>query len=110
MLRVSDSTIQLTRGDSAILSVDVKDETTGEPYHLNPDDTLRLTIKRKVTDEDFVIQKVLNGSTVFKMEPSDTEGLNFGPYLYDVELTTSDGDVYTVIVPSKFELLKEVTW
>lgn len=38
-----------------------------------------------------------------------TRGDTAGKYLYDVELTTASGDVYTVIVPTTFEVLKEVT-
>ena len=40
--------------------------------------------------------------------PADTHELDFGKYVYDVELTTGT-DVYTVIEPSCFEVMKEVT-
>ena len=51
----------------------------------------------------------MTGSNQFHIEPEDTKFLSFGKYLYDVELTTASGDVYTVIVPTTFEVLKEVT-
>lgn len=106
----SDGTIQLTRGDTARLSVSIKNDLTGSDYEMASDDILRLTIKKTVNDATSAVQKVVTGSNQFYIEPKDTEELSFGKYLYDVELTTANGDVYTVIVPTTFEILKEVTY
>lgn len=105
----SDGSIQLTRGDTARLSVAIENELTGGNYEVDTRDTMRLTIKRKVDDSTPLLQKVIAGSNQFYIEPADTSELDFGKYLYDVELTTAAGDVYTVIVPTTFEILKEVT-
>jgi hypothetical protein len=42
-------------------------------------------------------------------EPKDTAGLEFGDYVYDVELCTAEGDVYTVIAKTGFKIREEVT-
>ncbi len=105
----TDGTIQLTRGDTARLIVAIKNDLDGSGYELNADDVLRLTIKKTVNDSTPAVQKTVVGSCKFHIEPEDTQELAFGKYLYDVELTTSGGDVYTVIVPTVFEILKEVT-
>lgn len=106
----ADGTVRLTRGDSARLSVSISNDLTGGEYTIDPSDTLRLTIKKNVNESEPAVQKVIKGSNQFYIEPNDTSTLSFGKYLYDVELTTAAGDVYTVIVPTTFEILKEVTY
>lgn len=105
-----DGTIRLTRGDTARLTVTINNDFDGEPYELTETDVLKLTIKRSVRDSTPAVQKVITGSNKFYIIPDDTKDLVFGKYLYDVELTTAGGDVYTVIEPTTFEILKEVTY
>jgi hypothetical protein len=105
-----DNSIRLTRGDTARILVPITNDLTGTTYELTDSDKLTLTIKKKETDSQPLVQKVLTGSNSFHILPSDTKNLSFGKYVYDVELTTEAGDVYTVIEPTTFELLKEVTW
>lgn len=106
----NDNTIHLTRGDTARISVPITNEQTGTDYELTDKDTLILTIKKRETDSTSLLQKIINGSSTFYIQPIDTKDLAFGKYVYDVQLTTEAGDVYTVIVPTTFEILKEVTW
>lgn len=110
MLKVSSNVISLTRGDSADISVPITNDLTGEEYTLAEGDRLTLTIKKRTTDATPLVQKTLTGSNSFHFSPTDTAGLNFGRYFYDVQLETEAGDVYTVIVPTEFRLLQEVTW
>lgn len=105
-----DNTIQLTRGDTARLVVTVQNDLTGSDYEIAEGDTFRFTVKKSVNTTAALFQKVVQGSGQFYIQPEDTKDLAFGKYLYDVELTTAEGDVYTVIVPSTFEVLKEVTF
>ena len=44
-----------------------------------------------------------------KLDPEDTQSLPYGAYKYDVELHCANGDKFTVISVSSFELTKEVT-
>lgn len=105
-----DGTIQLTRGDTARLSVTIHNDLDDSDYDISENDTLRLTIRKNIKDLEPSMQKTITGSSQFHIEPVDTDDLAFGKYLYDVELTTQTGDVYTVIPPTTFELLKEVTY
>lgn len=108
MLSVSKSgEIKLTRGDTARLTVSVAD-SDGQPYTVANDDILTLTVKQNYDDEVPVIEKVVTGGTTFHIEPKDTKGLAFGKYKYDVQVTTSDGENYTVIDDKTFEIAKEV--
>lgn len=105
----SDGTIQLTRGDTARFNLTIRNNVSQTDYEIQPDDTLIMSIKKSVRDVEPAVQLSIKGSSVFHIHPGDTSNLAFGKYLYDVQITTGDGDVYTVIGPTTFELLKEVT-
>lgn len=109
MLYIDNNAIKLTRGDTAILTVSLKNGMTQEPYTVAEGDVLVLTVKQAVRDTMPVLQKRLVGSSTFRIDPSDTAQLAFRRYKYDVELTTAAGDVFTVIGPAAFEILSEVT-
>lgn len=105
-----DGTIRLTRGDTARLTVTINNDFDDKPYEITETDVLKLTVKRSVRDTTPAFQKSVTGSNKFYIVPDDTKDLVFGKYIYDVELTTVGGDVYTVIEPTIFEILKEVTY
>lgn len=106
----SDGTIKLTRGDTARISVNIENDVSGESYEVQPEDVLILTVKKSISDTDYSFQKKITGSNAFHILPSDTQLLSFGRYVYDVQITTKNSDVYTVIGPCSFEVLKEVTY
>lgn len=111
MLSVSKyGEIQLTRGDTARLSVfpTIGEGEEKQPYTVKEDDVLIFTVKKKYEDEAAVIEKKITGSTTFHIEPKDTKGLDFGKYKYDVQLTTADGDNYTFINKKDFIITEEV--
>lgn len=113
MLYVKDNcTIRLTRGDSARLSViidNIKNDDSIERYNVTSDDTLTLSVKRRIKDEIYLFSKTVTGSTSIYIKPDDTKGIPFGTYVYDVQLTTASGDVFTIVEPNTFEILPEVT-
>lgn len=106
----TDHAISLTRGDTAKFTVLIDDERTESPYYLEENDELTLTVKKRLTDQTIVMQKVNEGTDQFHIEPSDTSDLSYGRYFYDIQLTKASGDVYTIIGPAIFEILPEVTW
>lgn len=106
---LEDNTIRLTRGDTARFMITINDQSSNSVYSLADDDMLELTIKKNVKDIEPVLNKKVIGTNEIHIEPTDTKSLSFRKYIYDVQLTTSDGDVYTVIEPSTFEIMKEVT-
>lgn len=110
MLKImKDGTIQLTRGDTARLTVSITNEIDNEEYVMKEDDTLVFSVKKTVNDAETLLKKVLKGGKTFHIEPKDTAKMKFGHYKYDVQLTTAGGDVYTVIAPATFEIMAEVT-
>lgn len=109
MLKIDKhNNIYLTRGDTAVITLAVQNAATGKPYEINELDRVVLTVKKSTISRAVVLQKALIDGH-FIIRPADTAALDFGVYRYDVELTTADGDVYTVIPPAKFEIGEEVT-
>jgi hypothetical protein len=106
----NDGVVRLTRGDTARISVSAINEVTNEPYIFESGDTLTLTVKKSTKDVAPLVQKIITGSNTFSIDPADTSSLSFGKYKYDVELKNSNGDVYTIIEPTIFEILPEVTY
>lgn len=105
-----DGTIRLTRGDTARLEITIENSLDGSEYLMDPDDVLIFTIKKSVKDSESLVKKESRGNNAFHIEPNDTSELSFRKYFYDVQLTRANGDVYTVIVPTTFEIMKEVTY
>ena len=100
--------IRFIRGDTQVFSLNIMDED-GLPYELQPTDKLVLTVKRSIYNTDIILQKVIDASMLIKFEHEDTEGLSFGEYVYDVQLTQGD-IVTTVIPPTPFILEGEVNY
>ena len=105
---LDDGTIKLTRGDTARIAITINNLLNQE-YSIGKEDSLTLTIKKKVKDIEPLLQKIVKGTTLFHIKPEDTNDFSFGKYVYDVQLTLSNGDVYTIIEPSSFVILSEVT-
>lgn len=109
MLTITNDAIHLTRGDNADIEVIIKD-LEGNTYTLQEGDKLLFTIKSNCKTDDIVIQKDITSDSIITIEHNDTKDLNYGDYVFDVQCTLSDGQVYTVIEPHPFILEKEVTF
>lgn len=99
--------VTTTRGDTLYVDVSL------DGYEVNEGDTLTLTVKSSTETEVILIQKVeevTEQAVEFKILPTDTKDFKYGDYVYDVQLNTADGDVFTVIKPSVFRVTDEVTW
>ena len=107
MLNIIGNAIELTRGDTAYLTVPITIEDM--PYTMSADDTLTFSVKQNVKEEAYCFQKVTKGNNVIHIEPSDTKSMEFKKYKYDVQLNRANGDVFTVVPPDTFEVLSEVT-
>lgn len=108
--------ITLTKGDSAEITLTIRDRVKGETFVPGPHDQLTFTVKRGFFGGKPAIVKTLDhgiirndDSCVLVLVPSDTENLPFGVYRYDVELVLENGYTDTVIPPSPFILTREVT-
>lgn len=108
MVQISGTTITMTRGDTARISVNITD-SEGEIYIPGEGDKIRFAAKQNYTDAStLILIDVPIDSLVFTINPEDTKGLAFGTYVYDIELTKEDGTVDTFITKAKLKITEEV--
>jgi len=103
------ASLSVTRGDTLPIIVNI--DSNGEPYELEEGDIITFTVKKTTDINDAVlIQKQMDKNTGLYCEltPQDTK-LPYGKYKYDVQLSQSNGRVFTIIKPSTFVVTEEVT-
>lgn len=109
MISNTGANISMTRGDDVAVHININEvaaDGTKTPYTLVEGDTLTLTIKHNSdADDSPVIQKIFTTQDLL-IEHDDTKDLEYGLYLYDVVLTSSDGKIYTLLMAT-LELTKE---
>ena len=108
-VREDKNLIIMTRGDTLILDVCIKD-VDGNDYIPAPTDTLRFALKKKYTDEEPLILKNIPIDTcTLRLESEDTKPLDQpGDYVYDIQLTYGDGIVSTIIANATLKIREEV--
>lgn len=108
MILFEDGDISLTRGDTAYISLNLTNN--GEPYEFKDGDTVTFTVKENYDEEEnYLFQKVVAAGDTIVIEPIDTKPYEYGRYIYDVQVNTAVGEVFTVIGPGTFKLTKEAT-
>lgn len=108
MVDVSGTSITMTRGDTARISVYIVD-AEGEPYTPGNQDVIRFAMKKDYKDAEPLLLKDIPVDTMtLVINPEDTKQLAFGAYVYDIELTREDGSVDTFIDRAKIKLTEEV--
>lgn len=107
--------LAMVRGDSESITVACYEKIEGasEFVPLAAGDAVTFTMRPDV-EGAVVLQKVIeefdDGKAVIVFAPADTGGLDFGDYVYDIQLTRADGTVTTLVEPSVFRLKEEVTY
>lgn len=105
--------IYMIRGDTEDIIVSVKTKD-GEDKPLTEGDIIYFTVKKSIHTDEILLQKVIttfdDGKARINISPSDTKGLRYGTYVYDIQWTSSAGAVKTIVPPSFFEVRGEVTY
>ncbi|MBQ3456623.1 MAG: hypothetical protein IJG36_09305 [Synergistaceae bacterium] len=102
MLNVLGKKIHLTRGDTAYISVSLKDNN-GNDYIPAEGDKLYFRLKKNIYKDSQILEKEISAETsVLELIPEDTEQLEFGTYCYEIELVTAKGEHFTVIENASF--------
>lgn len=116
MINITGNTIEMTRGDTLIVTVQIYDDQ-GQAYTPAEGDAVRFALKsaemtlgrKDFKDAEPLISKTIPTDTlVLQLNPADTKGLDFGTYVYDIELTHASGVVDTFIANQKFVIAPEV--
>lgn len=109
MLNVQGTTIRMTRGDTAKLTLylDYKD---GSPYEPTEGDEIRFAAKKTFDDsvEPLILINIPTDTLLLHIRPDDTKDLEYGNYVYDIQLTTATGDVDTFIDKASLVITEEV--
>lgn len=89
-------TMSITRGDTGPFTVNVKDN----PF--KDGDIIKFSVKPDLSpDTPYSIHKEIttftdDGKAEVIIEPSDTQELEVGKYVYDIEWTQTNGDINTI--------------
>ncbi|MCD8097010.1 MAG: hypothetical protein LUE31_03035 [Lachnospiraceae bacterium] len=105
---ITGTTISMTRGDTMKVYVAITD-TNGSDYVPDDGDVLRFAAKKDYADDEpLILKDIPIDSLLLTLEPADTKELDYGSYVYDIELTTSEGEVSTVVPKGKLVITEEV--
>lgn len=106
--------LEIRRGDTRIYTLTFSIDEEALPL---TDYTVYFTVKRYswLTDENASIVKditdhfdAVGGISKITLEPTDTEDLDPGIYLYDIQIKKADGAVVTIL-NGEFEILYDIT-
>ena len=107
MFEISESrVIKITRQDTAVFTLKTN-------YTLTTGDKVYLTVKEDPADTEPKLQLIVDefladGSCVFKFTTKDTD-IPAGDYLYDIQVDFADGRRYTIMYPTKFKVMDQIT-
>jgi len=113
MIKIDETMISITRGDSAYIQLDISD-MSGEPVTLSSRDIVRCQVRKRPNDGELVfegdiIRSDQDNSIVWHIHPEDTMNEFVGTYYWDAQVEFTNGDIFTFIPVSKFKLLPEIT-
>ena len=108
-VKISGTTITMTRGDTLRVTLELKDENE-EIYEPQEGDAIRFAMKKSYKDPDTLILKDIPiDSLELVLDPDDTKNLpQPSSYNYDIEMIYANGDVDTFIDKAKLVLTEEV--
>lgn len=112
-MEIQGTNISMIRGDSETIKVSCED-AQGVNVPLEDGDTLYFTVKKSTNTEEKILQKIVSefteGVALITIFPKDTRELKIGNYYYDIQLNRANGQVKTIIPPSRFIVKAEVTY
>lgn len=108
MYKVLNNNIYITRGDSGIFPLTLKDKD-GNTYTPAADDMITFTVKSSTDVSAHLVQKQITDGVLY-INPVDTESLDYGNYTYDVQIQMANGYTDTVIGPKLFIVREEVNF
>ncbi len=112
---IKGTSITLTRGDS--LRVKITIILDGEEYTPEYGDQVRFAVKHPTMNskqtqykdvQPLLLKTIPIDTMILELQPNDTKSFDFGTYVYDLQITFSDGTVCTFITQAVFKLTPEV--
>lgn len=103
-----DQNIKLTRGDTAYIDIVELRNRDGAIYELVEGDRVFFRLKAGTIIAKELDIDLLNSRASLHILPTDTIGLSYTSYKYEMELVTSTGEHYTFIADRNFTITEEV--
>lgn len=97
-----DKSIYTIKHDTAHFTVSIA------PYELRVGDILTFTVRKRYRSA-VIIATNADEDGYFNIASSDYDGVEPGYYLYDIQLTTGEGEIFTLVPPSPFTIDIEIT-
>ena len=110
MIKIKKTSISITRGDSAYILFALTD-ADGNPIELSGQDKVRCQVRKEPTTGELLFEGEIiqnDDGIVWHIRPEDTVALE-GEYYWDAQIEYGDGDIYTFVDVSAFNVLPEVT-
>lgn len=109
MVKIHGTTIEMTRGDTAVLQLYLT-YPDGEAYEAAEGDYIRFAMKKTFDDNvpPLLVKEIPTDTLILQIDPLDTKSLRYGQYRYDIQLTTGDGLVDTFIDRAVLSITEEV--
>lgn len=113
--QIEGTTISMTRGDTLKVAVSLTKD--GQPYTPVEGDKIRFAAKdpkmycdkgEYVDSEPRILKDIPIETMMLVLDPADTKTLDFGNYVYDMEITFADGTVDTFITQAVLRIKPEV--
>ena len=95
MFEIKKGVIKITRGDAVSLRVNLRNRTTATEYTMQENDTLIMTVRKSAKSD--VLMQVRSSTEVLYISSNDSKKLTVGSCVYDIELKTASGEVFTVV-------------
>ena len=113
MIKIENTNISITRGDTAYIQFNLKD-ISGQKVVLTTMDVVRCQVRDENVDGDLifegeVLRDYANNTVTWHIRPEDTADLDIETYYWDGQVEFSNGDIFTFVDVSKFNILPEVT-
>lgn len=102
--------VYITRGDSGYISFDLVDKD-GNSLALSDGEVIRCSVKEE-PDGAFLFSGVADieeGCAIWSILPENTKNAAKDLYYWDAQIELANGDIFTFIPVSKFNILPEIT-
>jgi hypothetical protein len=102
----NNNDIRISKGETVSLNVPLTNPDKTQ-YTMTGNDTLVLSIKKSVDDNETVAQFTSNTNKI-DIPHTGTNSLSTGLYKYDILLITGSGDYFYIVEPHIFEIVNVI--
>ena len=102
--------VYITRGDSGYISFDLVDKY-GNSLNLTNGEVVRYSVKEEPNGAYLFsgIADIEDGCAIWHILPENTKNAISDLYYWDAQIELANGDIFTFIPVSKFNILPEIT-